>query len=175
MRIYRAKLGALFAYVIVMSTLVVGGQATPARAHGTCELLYPQAACCQHQSLITSFRSDDNRFVKGQTKFFCVGSETHKSIYVQIKLFRCVAHQPFRCDAGQQFTQVGVDQTTCQPDKPVCQKTITVDCIAHRFYLAYGRFAAYNSAGTRVHNNPGWSSLDEEPYPQGGSPAGVMC
>jgi len=105
--------------------------------------------------------TDDTRYIKGQTKFFCDNHEQHATVYIEIYLYRCVSHTSLGCDDGAAFVNVGHAAVYCY-NAQVCQRTVTTTCDAHRLYWAEGRFAAWNTSGDLVHQSSHWSNLTSE-------------
>lgn len=160
------RLSASSLLVSLAATVLVLAPTPSALAHGNCG---PAAVWERDGSYVTSWIDHGGPYVKGQTHFYCTGGEEHKRIVVDVFLYRCEKDSAASC--GGPWNRVDSGSNTCRTAVQ-CQKTITVSCRNGYLYTAYGRWAAYNDSGTRVHQSRNYPDImRQEPSYLGGSPS----
>lgn len=158
----------------ILMLVLVALPATPAAAHGDCGFTRDGAP----GSSTWSRFNDDRSKVLGFTRFHCIGNEQHDRTFVHIRLFRCVYGHgaSFGCSTTLNF--IKGDTLNCY-DAAACIVRIEIGnpCTNSWYrYVAFGRWAAFNESGVRVHQSPGWPDLVREKPAAFGLPTiGTYC
>jgi hypothetical protein len=149
-----------FALLFILVPVFVSVPTLPASAHGECGFDYNGVA----KSSTWSGFYDSPREVRGYTRFHCRDYENHESMYVMVRLFRCVYGHGYGFGCSTPLNFIKGDSKTCgRGDGCILHVTINNPCSNSWYrYVAFGRWAAYNVDGVRVHSNPGWPDLNRE-------------
>jgi hypothetical protein len=151
----------------ILAALLLPGRAS---AHGDCG----QGKWVEHK---TNFHSEYNlpymTKVRGLIRFVCEGNESHAKIFVHIRLYKCY-REAYYCAPPGNLTLVAGVTKYCYNAAHCIRATGWANCQSHYLFIAYARWAAWNSAGTMVHKNPGWPNLNEEQPNVTGYP-GTSC
>jgi hypothetical protein len=143
---------------------------TPAQAHGACGQDYPIA----FKSAIWSEPRQDYAIVRGFTRFHCRDDENHAEMRVLVRLFECrYTSSSWPGCSGSLDLLVG-NSNTCGRGEG-CITSVAANCRSWHRYIAYGRWAAFNQDGQRVHENAAYPDLNRElPNPLSGK-VGIYC
>ena len=139
-----------------------------ASAHGSCS----QGYWAEHRSAVLSTRNNAYTKVWGAVRFGCKDSEQHAKVSVRVRLYRC-RRVTYYCDGPLNF--IAEAGKTCTTAIACITETAHLDCAEGYLFVAYGRWAAYNTSGERVHQNSNWPGYKRElPSPIGGT-IGIAC
>jgi hypothetical protein len=97
--------------------------------------------------------------VHGFIRFLCDGHQYHAKIFVHVRLYKC-PRLTMWCD-GPLTLLAGVSKY-CYNAYYCKRSTGEVNCNRGYKYFTYGRWRAWNSSGTVVHQNPAWPDLNRE-------------
>ena len=139
-----------------------------AAAHGDCSQGSP---IDDKTTIYSQYNLPNYDKVYGYIRFLCEGEQVHHKIFVHVRLYKCYRQGGF-CD-GPLVLVAGVTKYCYDTYYCIRQTGLTV-CQAHYRFIAYGRWRAWNSAGTVVHQNPAWPDLNRE-SPSVGGTYGTGC
>jgi hypothetical protein len=143
--------------------LVAPTRTTAVALHGDCS----QGEAIEHRTTVYSqYNLPYTSKVHGYIRFACDGSQSHAKTFVHVRIYKCKRLTSW-CDGPLTFV-AGVSKY-CYRTWYCIRQTGWIACQRGYKFIAYGRWRAWSSNGTVVHQNPAWPNFNQEkPLPLSG-------